>query len=150
MPNRNAVTQDNNPLLFSTQKMLMKNSNDRIVSASLYNMKWEQIHCFQFSTRQMRIITKKVHNGSLWIPSSPGQPEILFKVHKIILHTHLKENREKLHVRLSNICSAIREFLTYIQHTGRPCPQGHSYCNQLKLNPVLHCKLRKQPGYFAR
>lgn len=39
MPNRNAVTQDNNPLLFSTQKMLMKNSNDRIVSASLYKMK---------------------------------------------------------------------------------------------------------------
>lgn len=66
------------------------------------------------------------------------------------IHILRKTNREKLHVCLSNICSAIREFLTYIQHTGRPCPQGHSYCNQLKLNPVLHCKLRKQPGYFAR
>lgn len=67
---RIAVTQDNKPSLSCTWKMLMSNDNDRIISTPS-SLGTNSLHPI-FYKRQMRIITKKIHNGSLWTPSSPG------------------------------------------------------------------------------
>lgn len=124
----------------------MKNDNDRIVSAST-SLRTKSLYPV-FYKRQMMVITIgfTVHLS--------GLPVLLdnlkyYSKHTKSFYIHFlrKINGKTPHMCAFNICPATREFLTYIQHTG---PVLKFILNQLKLNPVLYCKFKKQPDYFAR
>lgn len=113
---RIAVTQDFNPSLSCTWKMLMKNDNDRTVSVptSLRTNSLLPI----FYKRQTRIITKRFTMDLLGLPVLLDNLRYYSKCTKLSYIHFLGKTNGKNNAQVYLISVQPPEFLTYVQHIG--------------------------------